>query len=224
MANRTVEASTKARRPRNSITLENIVTAAIGLADDEGIDALSVRRVAARIGCAPMSVYTHVPGRADLELAMLEAVTARLDPQRDEADARTRLHARLVSMHDLFATARWALQLLIAGDLVPENSFAFADACIGDLLEVGLAPADAIYGYGLCWHLVLGELLDRHPAAPRLVDGVTQRESALRNLDLSRYPNYAHVIAVLDPADAPPPCQIERSLTVLLDGILSPRR
>jgi hypothetical protein len=39
-------------------------------------------------------------------------------------------------------------------------------------------------------------------------------------MDLARFPNYAHVIASLDPSDAPPPFKFERSLGILLDGPL----
>lgn len=51
-----------------------IVRAAIRIADAEGFDALSMRRVAAELGSAPMSLYRHVPGREELELLMRDAV------------------------------------------------------------------------------------------------------------------------------------------------------
>jgi AcrR family transcriptional regulator len=208
------------RRARNSLSVEEIVTSAIELVERDGLPALTIRAVANDLGTAPMSVYNYLADRADLELAMLEHVTAELPFEASGSDPRERLLTRLTGLHDHLARHRWALLILISGDLVPTNSFALADACIGDLLELGLTPADAIYAYGVCWHLTLGELLDRHPGEPRIVDGVTQRERALRTLTPERFPNYANVLAVLDPSDAPPPCQFPRTIRVVLPALL----
>jgi AcrR family transcriptional regulator len=213
--------STRVRRRRNSLTLEEVVTAGIELAERRGSAGLSLRAVAACIGASPMSIYNHVTSRTELELAMLERVTEEVDHTATAADAGARLHARFRALHDRFARARWALLLLVRGDLVPLSSFAFADACIGDLLELGLTPADAIFTYGTFWHLTLGEILDRHPeSAPS--GAPTQRDSALRTLRVDRYPNYAHVMGSLDPVDAAGPCHFERSFVTLLRGVTAP--
>ncbi|GFJ93720.1 TetR/AcrR family transcriptional regulator [Phytohabitans rumicis] len=68
-----------ARGPKPSLTLDRIVDAAIALADREGIDALSMRRVAAELGAGTMSLYRHVPGKAELLALMLDKVS---DPGR----------------------------------------------------------------------------------------------------------------------------------------------
>ena len=216
--------ASRRRRPRNSLSLSEVVGAAIGVVEERGLSALTIRSVAERLGASPMSVYNYIENREALELAMLEEVTAGLPVDVDGADALARLTMRLRGLHDHLARYRWALQLVTSGDLVPTNSFRFADACIGEFIELGLAPATAIYSYGACWHLVLGELLDRHPGPPRIVDGRTQRERALRSMDSEEYPNYVQVLGVLDPSDAPPPCQFDRTLDILLHGLVAAGR
>lgn len=64
--------SGRGRPPR--ITVDQILTAAIEVADDEGMTALSMARVAKRVGVAAMSLYTHVPGKAELVELMVDAV------------------------------------------------------------------------------------------------------------------------------------------------------
>jgi AcrR family transcriptional regulator len=64
------------RGPRPRLTVETITGAAIGLADAEGLAALSMRRVAERLGTAAMSLYTYVPGKAELLDLMVDAVCA----------------------------------------------------------------------------------------------------------------------------------------------------
>ena len=217
-------ATSRSRRARNSLSLDEIVRAAIEIVTEHGLPALTIRSVATRLAAAPMSVYNYVENRQALELAMLEAVTAGLPVEVEETDALARLTARMRGLHDHLADYRWALQLVTSGDLVPTNSFPFANACIGDFIELGLTPADAIYSYGVCWHLVLGELLDRHPGPTRKLDGRTQRESALREMDPDDHPHYVQVIDVLDPSEGPPPCQISRTLDILLHGLIADGR
>lgn len=62
--------------PRAQLTLERIVEQAIAVADAEGLDAVSMRRVATDLGVGTMSLYRHVPGKAELLDLMLEHVNA----------------------------------------------------------------------------------------------------------------------------------------------------
>ncbi len=65
-------ARTRGRKP--SLTVRGIAAAAIELADAEGLDALSMRRVAEHLGVGTMSLYTYVPGKAELVDVMLDAI------------------------------------------------------------------------------------------------------------------------------------------------------
>ena len=206
-------------RSHKGLSREAVVQAALDLVDEHGLEALTIRAVAKRLGSSPMSVYNHAVDRDDLLVGMLEAATADLPYAADDPDPLDRLRRRYLGVHDHLAARTWVLRVLIQGDMVPTNSFVLADACIGDFLALGIGPADAIYAHGVCWHLMLGELLDRHPPPPKRTP--TQRELALRSMDVAAYPNYAHVISVLDPTDAPPPCQFPRSIGVMLAGIVS---
>src|ERR1700742_2125383 len=61
------------RGPKPSLTRERIVTAAIALADAEGLASLSMQHLAERLGCAKMALYRYVPGKAELVALMLDA-------------------------------------------------------------------------------------------------------------------------------------------------------
>lgn len=67
------------RGPRPSRTVDEVVTAAIELADEAGLDSVTMRAVAGRVGVAPMSLYTYVPGRAELLDLMVDAVYLAMD-------------------------------------------------------------------------------------------------------------------------------------------------
>lgn len=66
------------RGPRQQLSIDGIARAAIDLADERGVSALSMRRIATSLGAAPMSLYTYVPGKAELLELMLDAVCAEM--------------------------------------------------------------------------------------------------------------------------------------------------
>jgi len=79
-------------KPRHSV--EDVVAAAIALADAEGLAALSMRRVAAALGLSPMSLYTYVPSKAELLDLMLDRVAGEAPaPEPQRAGWRPRLEA-----------------------------------------------------------------------------------------------------------------------------------
>jgi TetR/AcrR family tetracycline transcriptional repressor len=81
--------TTTRTRPRGSLTRELIVKEALALLEEHGPEALSMRRLAERLGVAPNALYTHVRGKADLIDGLIDQVYAGLtiepDPSRDWA-------------------------------------------------------------------------------------------------------------------------------------------
>jgi TetR/AcrR family tetracycline transcriptional repressor len=71
--------ATSRTRPRGSLTREEIITEALGLLEEHGPNALSMRRLADRLGVAPNALYTHVRGKADLIDGLIDQVYAGLD-------------------------------------------------------------------------------------------------------------------------------------------------
>ncbi|MET0318867.1 MAG: TetR/AcrR family transcriptional regulator, partial [Rhodococcus fascians] len=63
-----------AKKSRTGLTIDSIVDAAVSIADSESLDAVSMRRIADRLGVGTMSLYTHVPGREDLVDLMIDHV------------------------------------------------------------------------------------------------------------------------------------------------------
>ncbi|HZW40805.1 MAG TPA: helix-turn-helix domain-containing protein, partial [Agromyces sp.] len=69
---------TGSRGPKQRSSVDEVVGTAIQLADEEGIEALSMRRIADRLGLKPMSVYTYVPGKAELIDLMVDQVAGEV--------------------------------------------------------------------------------------------------------------------------------------------------
>lgn len=90
-----------ARGPRQKISVDQVVDAAIQLADDEGVEAISMRRVAEKLGIGAMSLYTYVDGKAELLDLMIDSVVERMPRLAGSHDT---LRARL----DALAHEDWA--------------------------------------------------------------------------------------------------------------------
>jgi TetR/AcrR family tetracycline transcriptional repressor len=75
--------STTRTRPRGSLTREEIIKEALALLEEHGPGALSMRRLADRLGVAPNALYTHVRGKADLIDGLVDQVYAGLDLHPD---------------------------------------------------------------------------------------------------------------------------------------------
>jgi TetR/AcrR family tetracycline transcriptional repressor len=82
-------------RPRGSLTREEIIKEALALLEQEGPGALSMRRLADRVGVTPNALYTHVRGKADLIDGLIDQVyaglTLELDPSGDWTQQLTTL-------------------------------------------------------------------------------------------------------------------------------------
>lgn len=180
------------RRPRPGLTTAAIVSAGRRVIERDGLDALTMRTVAAELGTAATSLYRHVADRDALLRAIQEQVAAGLPVDVPGRSPHRRLHRRLVAAHDHMARHVWVLHILVRGELVAENAFPFIDACLADFLRAGLDPRQAMAAFRACWHLTVGELLDRHPLRPP--GEPTQLQQTLARLDLTRLPSLARVI------------------------------
>jgi AcrR family transcriptional regulator len=97
------------RGPRQGLSVDAIVEEAVALADAEGLDAVTMRRVAAAVGTAPMTLYTYVPGKAELLDLLLDHVYAQM-PRRttEERPWRERVSAVALENRELFEHHPWA--------------------------------------------------------------------------------------------------------------------
>jgi AcrR family transcriptional regulator len=102
-------AATSRRGPRQGLSVDAVVTAATDLADTEGLAAVTMRRVAQTLGVAPMTLYTYVPGKAELLDLMLDAAYAQM-PRTDTTGQpwRQRLIAVAEENRALFEAHPWA--------------------------------------------------------------------------------------------------------------------
>src|SRR5690606_9373793 len=131
------------RKGRTGLDVDRGVAAALGIADAEGLDALSMRKVADRLGAGAMSLYTYVPGKAELAEAMLDAVRAELpDPAEAGEGWRARLEAVARQNRDLYLRHPWMLQVAAGRPVLGPNSMVRYDRELRALEGLGLSDIE----------------------------------------------------------------------------------
>lgn len=125
--------------PRPRLSVDAIVTAAVALADEEGMGALSMRAVGDRLGRTAMALYTYVPGKSELLDLMYDAVHAELPAARTEpADWRAALTAWAWEVLEFYVRHPWVLQVSQVRPVLGPHEYAGLDTLVVLLRATGL--------------------------------------------------------------------------------------
>ncbi|MGW0937199.1 TetR/AcrR family transcriptional regulator [Streptomyces sp. NPDC002666] len=100
------------RGPKPAFSRADIAAAAVRIADAEGLDAVSMRKVAAELGCGTMSLYNYVPRKEDLYELMLDAVSAGYDLPEPSGDWRADLLALAHQTREMMHRHTWVPRLM----------------------------------------------------------------------------------------------------------------
>jgi AcrR family transcriptional regulator len=133
---------------RRGLTREAIVQRALEIGDQEGLEAVSLRRIASDLGVTPMALYRHVRDKNDLHSAMLETVMADVDLAagiKPTMPWQQQVRRGLQNAVDLLTARPVTLPLQIAyqGPLTPSIARPL-EASLGVLLQAGFRPRNAV--------------------------------------------------------------------------------
>jgi AcrR family transcriptional regulator len=138
------------RGPKPTLTLDRIVTAAIQIADAEGLEALSMRRVAEALGVGTMSLYRYVPGKAELLDLMLDRISAP-DPSVASLgdDWRTAMETLGRGMWQLYLRHPWLPFVDQSRPLLGPNSLDGFEFALHGLDDSGLTSQQKVNAIGI---------------------------------------------------------------------------
>jgi AcrR family transcriptional regulator len=153
------------RGPRPGLSADLIVDAAIRLADAEGLEAVSMARVAAELGFTTMSLYRHVTSKEELLQLMWNA--SALSSEKvvlEGGDWRPRLRMWAEVQRAVIDRHPWITQLPMAAPPLSPNSLAFVERGLATLDGTGLADGDKLRIMGLLSSYTLSEARMAHDA------------------------------------------------------------
>jgi AcrR family transcriptional regulator len=130
--------------PRLPLNRTRILAAALAIADEQGIDALSMRKLAQSLGFEAMSLYNHVSNKDDLLDGILDLVLEETEIPDEGSPWDAAIRASAVSVHDALRRHPWAPTLLLTGTRVRPGRLRYMDALLGRLRASGF-DADTTY-------------------------------------------------------------------------------
>lgn len=209
---------------RTPLTRERMLAAALECIDEEGLSALTMRRLGARLQRDPMALYRHAKNRAELLDGVVELVLSQLRIDPDHADWQRSLRAAAHRFRGLALAHPNVVPLIATRPLAtplalrPVGTLRPLEHVLGLLDGAGFAPVDALRVYRSYFGLLLGHVLTE------LQEVVVDQEEAddllrtgLHRLPLREFPRLRGLASALVEYDGGE--ELDHSVTILLSGL-----
>lgn len=205
------------RRPRSDgLTIDRITAAALAIIDAEGIDALTMRRLAADLGAGAASLYRHVATREELLVHVMDEVLGEVDgPPASAVTWREGALAMAQAFRRVFITHPELVHLLPSERMLGPNAMRGREVALRCLMDWGFTPEAAIGVYVSIVTWVLGQTLVDRFVDERVNGG--PRHRVYEALDSGEYPTVRET-ATTSPEGGNAGL-FESGLSVLLDGL-----
>lgn len=191
----------------------------MALADAEGVAAVTMRRLAGRLGIEAMSLYHHVARKEDLVDRMVDRVVGEIDLPRAGTPWRGALRATAIAAHDVLLRHAWAVPLVL-GSQVREGRLRYMEAILATLRTGGFSPSATHHGYHALDSHIVGFTLWETGIALDEATLASQAVSFLEGLPRDRFPHVAeHVEQHLAGRGPDEPTEFEFGLELILDGL-----
>jgi AcrR family transcriptional regulator len=141
---------------RTPLSRDRVLRGALRLADEIGVEAFTMRRLADALGVKPMSIYHHVPGKEQILDGMVDLVFAEIDLPPDDLDWAPAIRHRCVSARSVLNRHPWAPPLMESRTSPGPSTLRHHDAVIGCLLGGGLSFELTAHAYAVLDSYVYG--------------------------------------------------------------------
>ncbi len=133
--------------PRLPLSRDRILVAALELADEGGIESLTMRRLGQTLGFEAMSLYNHVANKDDLLDGILDLVLAETAVPSPAGDWAGAVRESALSVHRALERHAWACTLLMSADRVRPARLRYMDSLLGRLREAGFSADTTYHAY-----------------------------------------------------------------------------
>ncbi len=134
---------------REPLTAERVLDGAVALADEIGVEALTMRKLADALHVKPMTIYHHVPGKEQIIDGMVDLVFSEIALPPTDTDWKSAIRHRCVSARQVLNRHRWAAPLMETRTSPGPASLAHHDAVIGCLRRGGLSLQMTAHAYAI---------------------------------------------------------------------------
>jgi AcrR family transcriptional regulator len=185
---------TTARRPRAGLHRERVLAAAVALADEIGIDALSMRKLGEAVGVEAMSLYNHVASKEDLLDGMIDVVFAEIDLPSSADGWRAAMRQRCISVRRVLRRHRWAIGLMDSRSSPGPATLTHHDAVIGVLRSGGFTVAQTAHAFSVLDSYVYGFVMQEKALPFEGPEETAEMAKAMfADFPADRYPHFVEL-------------------------------
>ena len=177
----------EARIPLNR---DRVLRAAIGLADEIGIDALSMRKLGQELGVEAMSLYNHVANKDDILGGMVDIVVGEIELPASVADWKAAIRRTAISAYEVLLGHPWAANLVLSGPGLSYARLRYMDGILGSLRRGGFSAEMTDHAYHALDSHIMGFTLWQVGISAGMAN-ISSVEDFLRELDQDAYPHLA---------------------------------
>jgi AcrR family transcriptional regulator len=209
-------------RPRAPLNRDRVLRAAVTLADEAGIDALSMRSLAQELGVVPMALYKHVANKDELIDGMVDVVVGEIDPPVADTHWENAIRRRILSARRALLRHPWSFRVIASRTSATPAVLDYTDSIIGMFRAGGFSVElthHVMHALGRRMWGFTWELFDDSPSLDADARAARRREMA------GRYPHLAEIAMPAARDGDPlvgPDCdqqfEFEFALNLLLDG------
>src|SRR5215217_7583682 len=134
-------------KPRIPLTRERILATALDLADTNGIESLTMRKLGETLGFEAMSLYNHVANKGDLLDGMIDVVLAETEEPSPAEDWDAAIRASAISVYQALRRHPWACNLLMSPGRVRPTRLRYMDLLLGRLRQAGFSADTTYHAY-----------------------------------------------------------------------------
>lgn len=204
---------------RVPLSLDRILGAAIALADEGGIESLSMRRLAQELGVEAMSLYHYVANKRELLGAMLDVVFSEMGLPAVDGDWRSALRETAVSAHQVLMRHPWACPLVMSPTGPSPARLRWMDGILGRLRAAGFSPEMTHHAYHALDSHIVGFTLWVLPYLALARERPDFAQEFIAQTSLDELPHLAEHIEVHLSDRAGDTSEFDFGLELVLDGL-----
>ena len=204
---------------RKALNRDRILVAALELVDEQGIDALSMRKLGQVLGYEAMSLYNHVSNKDDLLDGILDLVLAEMEPP-DVNGGLAAIRTSSLAAHEALTRHPWAAGQLTASGRIRPARIEFMDALLGALRNAGFSAETTYHAYHVLDAHIVGFTLWQasHGQIPEEIDDV--RAFVDQMVPAAIYPHlHEHAVQHLEEGPHQDVPAFEYGLDLLLESL-----
>ncbi|HEY4314766.1 MAG TPA: TetR/AcrR family transcriptional regulator C-terminal domain-containing protein [Actinomycetes bacterium] len=180
---------------RTPLSRERVLRAAVELADEGGIESLTMRRLGQELGVEAMSLYKHVSNKDAVLDGIVDLVLGDIDVPPSGTPWREAMRARAVSAHQVLLAHPWAALQIMSRFNIGPGMTRYLDATLGRLLEGGFTVEGALDAWHTLDSHIYGFTL-QELGLPFAADEASQVSAdVIGTLDAEQFPHVVEVIS-----------------------------